>query len=93
MWGRRLRLADDVSYESLGEGEETVILSFSTGYLYTCNETAAAFLNALDGQRTVREVVDLLEEQFDAPRERIERDAVALADQLVSENRVVECKG
>lgn len=90
MGRRKLRLADDVSYESLGEGEETVILSFSTGYLYTCNETAAAFLDALDGQRTVDEVVDLLEAQFDAPRERIQADAVELANELISENLVVE---
>ena len=38
-----LRLADDVTFQSLGDGQETVILSLETGTLYTCNETTETF--------------------------------------------------
>jgi pyrroloquinoline quinone biosynthesis protein D len=85
----RLRLADDVTHQSLGEGNDTVILSLKSGYLYTCNETAAAFLGALDGERTLNDVIDLLEEEFEAPRGQMAGDFAALADELVREKLIV----
>lgn len=89
----RLRLAEDVSYQSLGEGNDTVMLSFASGYLYTCNEAAAAFVRALDGKRSVDEIVDLMEREFDAPRERMDADFAALADELVREKLAVPADG
>jgi hypothetical protein len=47
----RLKLANDVTFQSLGPGEETVVLSLNSGYLYTGNETTEAFLRKLDGRR------------------------------------------
>lgn len=54
----RLKLATDVTFQSLGPGEETVVLSLNSGYLYTCNDTAAAFLRSLDGRRRLATVID-----------------------------------
>ena len=85
----RLRLAEDASFQSLGEGNDTVILSFGSGYLYTCNDTAAAFLRAMDGRRSLDEITDLMEAEFDAPREQMEADFAALAQELVREKLVV----
>lgn len=86
----RLRLGEDVSYQSLGPGERTVLLSLTSGYLYTCNETTAAFLDALDGRRSFGEVLDLLLAQFEVPREQLQADMAALVEELMGEGLIVE---
>jgi hypothetical protein len=85
----RLRLAADTTHQSLGPGENTVILSLSSGYLYTCNETTEAFLIALDGRRTFGQAIDRLREEFDVPRETLVRDLSALVEKLLAE-KIVE---
>ncbi len=84
----RLALSDDVAHQSLGEGQDTVVLSLKSGYLYTCNETAERFLRALDGRRTLGEAVDLLEAEYDVPRERLAADLAALAEELLAEKLI-----
>jgi hypothetical protein len=85
----RLRLADEVTFQSLGEGQDTVVLSLASGYLYTCNETAAAFLAAVDGQRTLDEMTQLLREQFDVPVETLRADLSALAEEMCREKLLI----
>ncbi len=85
----RLTLAEDVSYQSLGPDEDTVVLSLSTGYLYTCNETARAFLKAVDGRRTFNQIVDALEEEFEVERERLRSDMSELASELIREGLLI----
>ncbi len=86
----RLRLAQDVSYQSLGPGEQTVLLSLTSGYLYTCNETTAAFLDALDGSRTFGQVIELLLEQFEVVPEELRADMAELVEELMAEGLIVE---
>jgi len=86
----RLKLADDVTYQSLGEDSDTVVFSLNSGYLYTCNETSAAFLAALDGRRTLAEVIENLWQQYEASREDLTRDMTALAGKLLAEKLLVE---
>jgi hypothetical protein len=86
----RLRLAQDVSYQSLGPGERTVLLSLTSGYLYTCNETTAAFLDALDGSRSFGQVVGLVLEQFEVSREELQADLTDLVSELMAEGLIVE---
>ncbi|HRR83358.1 MAG TPA: PqqD family protein, partial [Planctomycetota bacterium] len=78
----RLALREDVAHQSLGEGQDTVVLSLRSGYLYTCNETAERFLRALDGRRTLGQAVDLLEAEYDVPRATLAADLTALAEEL-----------
>lgn len=85
----RLRMAEDVSHQSLGPDQETVILSLGSGYLYTCNETTAEFLSAVDGRRTLGEVVDCLLQKYDVARERLAADVLAMAEKLVEEGLLV----
>jgi len=85
----RLRLADEVAHQSIGEGEDAVILSFDSGYLYTCNETTKEFLSALDGKRTLGQIIDLLAKEYDVPREKLSADMTALAEKLIKEKLVV----
>jgi pyrroloquinoline quinone biosynthesis protein D len=86
----RLRLADDVTFQSLGPGEETVVLSLNSGYLYTCNETTAAFLRGLDGRRPLAAVIDSLFDEFQVSRETLSRDMTELAAKLLEEKLIVE---
>jgi hypothetical protein len=85
----RLRMASDVTHQSLGVDQDTVVLSLSSGYLYTCNATAAAFLTRLDGQKTFAQVTDLLEQEFDVPRSKLRADLLALAENLLREKLVL----
>ena len=64
----KLRLASDVTFRSLGEGEGTVVVNTKTGELYTCNQTAAAFLEAIDGRRTFQAIIDALYLKFHVDR-------------------------
>ena len=84
----RLALSDDVAHQSLGEGQDTVVLSLKSGYLYTCNETTQSFLKALDGRRTLGEAVDLLEAEYDVPREKLGADLAAMAEELLAEKLI-----
>jgi len=86
----RLKLADDVTFQSLGPGEETVVLSLNSGYLYTCNETTDAFLRRLDGRRPLAAVIDLLFDEFQVPREALSVDMTELAAKLLEEKLIVE---
>ncbi len=85
-----LSMADGVTSETLGPGQDTVVLALHSGYLYTCNQTTAAFLKALDGRRTFAQVVDLLFDQFEAPRERLRSDLAGLAQKLLAEKLILE---
>ena len=83
-----LTLADDVTFQSMGEGEQTVVLSLSSGYLYTCNATTESFLKALDGQATVGQILTGLAEQYEVSLDRLSRDILALAQQMLDEKLI-----
>jgi hypothetical protein len=84
-----LRLASDVSHQSLGADEDTVILAFRTGTLYTCNQTAADFLSAVDGRRTFAQIVEKLHATYDAPKDKLRQDLLALAERMTREGLLV----
>jgi transcriptional antiterminator len=84
----RLRLATDATHQSLGPGEDTVILSLSSGHLYTCNETTASMLKALAKEQTLGQLIDHLQEEFDVPRETLARDLTELTEKLIAEKLV-----
>lgn len=51
--------------------------------IYTLNEVAACVWEAIDGNRTLAEVVDVIIQEFDVDRERAELDTLEFAGQLV----------
>ena len=57
--------------------------------LFLPDEQAVEILRLIDGARTVDMIVDSLAEAFDAPREEIAADVVAMLQELV-EKRVLE---
>ena len=84
-----LTLADDVTFQSMGEGQETVVLSLESGYLYTCNATTEAFLKALDGKATLGQILGGLEVRFDVKPERLRKDILALAARMIDEKLIL----
>ncbi len=50
--------------------------------LYTLNETGAFIWQALDGTRSLAEISDMLEQQYDAPADVIASDLLEIADGL-----------
>ena len=79
------RLASDITHQSMGPRADTVILSLASGWIYTCNETTADFLNAVDGRRTFGQIVDVLAATYDVSRPTLREDLANLADRLVTE--------
>jgi len=90
----RLKLADDVTFDHVERGGgKAVILSLKSGAYYTCNETTAAFLTAVDGQRTLEEVVDVVGGAFNVSREELTGDLTELAGTLLAEKLLVVAGG
>ena len=87
--GARLSLAAGVNYQPLGDGEDGVILSLASGFLYRCNHTAIAILDMLRERPTVDALLDGFAVRFAIDPERARTDVLPLVSQLV-EQRLVE---
>jgi len=85
-----LKIADDVTFQPLGQGLETVILSLNSGLLYSCNDTTAAFLFAIDGQLSLARIIDKLLDKFDVSRAKLTSDIQSIANKLLSEKLIEE---
>jgi len=81
--GTILRLADDASVQHVGDG--AVVLLARSGQLYTCNGTTEAFLDKIDGARSLDQIIGLLCEEFEVDKDTLDEDMAALAADLVSE--------
>jgi hypothetical protein len=84
----RLALAPQISLQALGLDEGGVVLKLDSGELYTINDTTLAFLQALDGRRSITEVAQALTETFDVDHATLTGDLVAIAGDLMSEKLV-----
>lgn len=78
-----LRLADDASVQHVGDG--AVVLLARSGQLYTCNDTTEAFLDKVDGARSLDQIVGLLSQEFEVDKDTLDQDMAALAKELVAE--------
>ena len=86
----RLKIADDVTFQSLGPGVETVILSLNSGVLYSCNDTTAAFLSAINGQLSLAQIIDKLLDEFDVSRAKLTSDIHSIVNKLMAEKLIKE---
>ncbi len=78
-----LRLVDDASVQHVGDG--AVVLLARSGQLYTCNSTTEAFLEKVDGARSLNQIVVLLSDEFEIDKGTLDQDMAELATELVSE--------
>ncbi|MDX8466474.1 PqqD family protein [Mesorhizobium sp. VK23B] len=78
-----LRMAEDASVQHVGDG--AVVLLARSGQLYTCNGTTEAFLDKVDGARSLDQIVDLLSDEFEVDKATLDEDIAALAAELLAE--------
>lgn len=82
-----LRLSDNASFRSLDDCG--VILMTDSGQLYSCNDTAEAFLRRMDGDRTVAAIAGEIGEEFDVEPNVLLADLEDLISYLTSEGVVI----
>jgi len=63
-------------------GEETVILDLATGTYFGLNPVGARIWTLLGEGKTLVQVCDVMQEEFDVSRANIERDVLDLVGQL-----------
>lgn len=80
------KLAERASLQGLGQDEGGVALKLDTGELYTLNDTAFAFLSALDGRKAAGAVVAELAAEYDAQPAEVAADMAGLAAELEAED-------
>lgn len=84
----RLALAPNVMLQPLGDEEGGVLLKLDSGEMYTINDTVVAFLQELDGKRSIADVARRLVEQFDVEEHVLIDDLVEVSRDLASQSLV-----
>ena len=69
-------------------GEEVVILNLKNGVYYGLDEVGARVWDLIQEPRAVKEIRDVLLDEYEVGIERCERDLLALLEELVAENLV-----
>jgi hypothetical protein len=69
--------------------DSRVVLDPATGQYYALDEVSGRIWDLCDGSRSVTEVVAALCEEYDAPREEIQADVLALLAELAGDGLVV----
>jgi hypothetical protein len=64
-------------------GDETVILDLSGGTYYGLDPVGARIWQLMGEGKTLRGICDTMLDEYDVPREALERDVVDLADKLL----------
>lgn len=79
-----LRPSRDIRYRII-DGEAVVVQQHDARVM-NLNETGACILEAMDGTRTVADIVDVLSESFDVEPETLQADVLRFMDELVATN-------
>lgn len=83
----RFQVSDDVIAREVAG--EMVLLDLASGLYFGLDPVGSRIWERLsDGPCTLADVCDLIESEFDAPRDQIERDIVALAHQFTEKKLI-----
>lgn len=83
-----LRLSDNASFRSMGDSG--VILMTDTGQLYSCNETAEAFMRQLGNEEPVSAIAANIAKEFEVEQQVLYADLSELIEYLVSERVLID---
>jgi hypothetical protein len=61
--------------------------------LFTLNETGKAIWGRLDGKKTVEEIIQFLETEYDSPLSEIQKDVMGLINEFVKRKMVTRVHG
>lgn len=86
----RIQLAPGVNYQSLGEGEDGVLLCLQSGYLFRCNHTAIAILDSLDQRPTLDELLTRFAQHCCLPSDVVRDDLTRFIDDLSAQHLIVK---
>jgi hypothetical protein len=84
----RLRVAEGVNYQAMGDGEDGVILSLKSGCLYRCNHTAITLLDMLQDRPTLAALVDDFAGRYAIDAKQARADVLPLVRHLVEQQLV-----
>lgn len=88
----KFSVCDEVVARELGG--ETVLLDLNSGLYFGLDQVGGRIWELLsEAPRTLNELCDAIEAEFDAPRARIEQDLLALAEQLSEKELIVAKAG
>lgn len=87
---RPRRRADVLAQEA---GDTVVLLTPDSGQYFTLNEVGGRIWELADGTRSVAEIAGVLVEEYDAPLEEIEADALEVLGELATERLVSDGQG
>lgn len=79
----RVRVPQEVIARQVGE--ETVMLDLAKGAYFGLDPVGARMWQLLQEGKSLEDVRDAMAEEYEAPREDIERDLLALVDKLVAD--------
>lgn len=82
---RPVRRTDVLAQEA---GETVILLTPHSGEYFTLNEVGGRIWELADGSRSVAEIASLLVEEYDAPLEEIQADALEVLGELAQERLV-----
>ncbi|MFN3864127.1 MAG: PqqD family protein [Erythrobacter sp.] len=84
---QRFQVSDDVIAREVAG--EMVLLDLASGRYFGLDPVGSRIWESLSqGPCSLAEVCDVIEAEFDAPRDRIEQDILALAAQLTEKNLI-----
>ena len=66
--------------------DEAILVNIENEIVIHLNEVAAVIWGAMDGKRTVREIVDTVHSMFKADRATIEKDVVRFIEELLEKD-------
>jgi len=66
--------------------DEAILINIDSEMVIHLNEVAAEIWSAMDGKKTIREIVDTVHGMFKADRSTIEKDVVKFVDELLEKN-------
>ena len=82
----RVRVPQEVLARQVGK--ETVMLDLAKGAYFGLDPVGARIWQLLTEGKTLAEVCDAIAEEYDAPRDAIERDLLALVDDLKAQGLI-----
>ena len=76
----------DIAYEKVGE--ESILLSLTSGAHYTLNDTGTMFWELIDGKRSIADCAAEIASEYDVEPEIVEADLLELATEFKSEKLI-----
>ena len=76
----------DIAYEKVGE--ESILLSLTSGAHYTLNDTGTMFWELVDGQRSIADCAAEIAGEYDVEPDVVEADLLELAVEFKSEKLI-----